>query len=114
MAASNVDNGDKIGDAIARHNVDAMKPEDEIVRETSFKECGALNGDDYRRLGKFLLDATELTVKQLTTFVYQLLHRRWARHHVYSPNGLVPESKRVPLSYKTIIHSFPLQEQMKW
>jgi hypothetical protein len=114
MAASNLDNGDEVGNAIARHNKDAMKPEEEIVRETSIKECGALNEDDYRRYGKFLVDAKEITTKQLSAFLKQLMHRRWAHHHVYSPNGLVPEAKsmqQVPLIF-VLLTLF--QEQRKW
>jgi hypothetical protein len=93
MAASNLDNGDEIGNAIARHNKDAMKSKEEIVREISLQECGILDDDDYRRFGTFLMDVDGLTTEQQTAFLKQLVHRRWAHHHVYCRDGLIPETK---------------------
>ena len=104
MAAACHDNED-VGEAMSRHNANAMEPKEEIIRDSMIRDTTALTVEDFKKFREFIVRAEELTAKKVKDYLDQLVHCRWATFHVMHPSSKVAKEKRMH-------HSCPLLPQI--
>ena len=106
---------DGVEEAIATLNDGCIHLNEEVFRTTSLRDAGALLAEDCHDFAQWLVRsvaAGPVNLIQINRFLKALVHRRWARFHVYCEKiPILRMSKVCPRTHNSSLMCFRLRER---
>jgi len=110
-----VDHVDELGTKVEEINA-GHSAETEPIKPSMLRESGCLTNEDMKEIGLYLINKSgKPTMKEITTFINDLIKQRMARWHVLSPRTPASTQQQVCLPNPYLrLHVFVVPGTRRW